>query len=100
MGNKSTEKTLILSLRSIVDISECCLAICVEIHQGLLSQFSQLEEFLIGKVPVEDQDKIVLILVNLTPLKYKEIITFYGFFYKFLVSNFVVPGNDGDGEGD
>ena len=84
-------------MRSIVDTSECCLAVCVEIHQGLLSQFSHLEEFFIG-VPVKDPDKSVLILVNLTPLKYKEIITFFGFFYKFLVSNFVVPGNDRETE--
>ena len=36
------------------------------IHQALLSQFSQLAWFFIGKVPV-DEDGIVLKLVNLTP---------------------------------
>ena len=40
--------------------------IWVEIHQALLSQFSLLAEFFIGKVPVKDYDSEVLMLVNLT----------------------------------
>ena len=38
-----------------------------EIHQPLLSHFSLLVEFLIGKVPVYNKDCRVLRLVNLTP---------------------------------
>ena len=38
-----------------------------EIHQDLLSQFSLLVEFLIGKVPVKDWDSRYLTLVNLAP---------------------------------
>ena len=39
----------------------------VKIHQPLLSQFSLLAEFLIGKLPVKDYDSRVLTLVNLAP---------------------------------
>ena len=37
------------------------------IHQALLSQFSLLVDFLIGKVLVKGLDRRVLSLVNLTP---------------------------------
>ena len=38
-----------------------------EIHQPLLSHFSLLVEFLIGKVPAYSKDSRVLRLVNFTP---------------------------------
>jgi hypothetical protein len=38
-----------------------------EIHQALLSQFSLLEEFFIGKVLVKEGDSRVLTFVNLNP---------------------------------
>ena len=38
-----------------------------EIHQALLSQFSLLVEFFIGKETVKDLDRRVLNLVNLDP---------------------------------
>jgi hypothetical protein len=43
-------------------------SIWAEIHQALLSHFSLLAEFLIGKVLVKGKDSRVLKLVNLSPV--------------------------------
>ena len=39
----------------------------VKIHQALLSQFSLLVEFFIGKLRIEDEDSGVLMLLSLDP---------------------------------
>ena len=44
-----------------------CRSTWAEIHQPLLSHFSLLVEFFIGKVPVYNKDSRVLRLVNLSP---------------------------------
>ena len=58
-----------------------------EIHQALLSQFSLLVEFFIGKLPIENKNSRVLKLMNLNPeivLPYPNDLTYFQAGYRHI----------------
>jgi hypothetical protein len=55
------------------------------IHQALLSQFSLLAEFIIEKLLVKDRDSRVLKLVNLKPVRPKNILNKNIFLNKYMI---------------